>query len=1232
MKNACKYLACLVFLLAMPILAKAGADVVTMLSYTATATTGSWCPGSPVQINFMVCNDHPYGGQNGAVLITIESIAQFPIATAGYTNSSLSGQWFAMAGTGVINPPTHNNAVASSGGYKFTWTLGNWQCLTYTANITLPADMAYNTNYRIKITLDNNNVPQSDVGDQVVSFPFTTCTPSGSMSNLLKRVEGTASASQIMLYWLDYQFFNSTTDQVQDVLVDPCLTVLAEAPSPKTGAAATVSTSGSGTTITWDVPDAVATSAPTAYMSQGSLWVEVAVNGSCPSNLCNQGAIKGTGTGGTWLQPATAYECQVTGSANVQVTKREVNNATGLPFTGAAQPGDRVRYLLTYSLSGSGLKCFDQFDEYASGTYASAALPANMATNWAPAAGSTGTDQWSIKSDGGGDKYIQYACTGGCVGNNYAPLLWQGACASTGTNGTCASGTMVQVDVRIDGNSSNGDTGLVLRDNGLACPNEENYYLILSIDPFPSGNLMIQRNNKSPCNSSTNITWYGVTLTNTAGGVSPIGGVWYTIKVLEQPLGTFSLKEWQRGTAEPSNWQYTWTDPNPFLCTDANNGWKPGLAGQADLMSYDNFRVYSALSLTNARVWDSVPQGVTYQSASPPTNGSTPTVGGKGLLRWDFKTGYFGAVATNLLFEGSGTFTWVGQVTCADGVTTVLNSAMIQSDIPPIKYTSDTVSLALNCGTTPTNTPTSTNTPTATPTRTSTVTVTDTSTITASPTSTDTSTQTVTATDTSTATPTSTQTDTPTSTDTRTVTPTITVTDTATSTQSPGPSATNTDTPTGTSTATPTRTVTPTFTQTITDTDTRTATPTYTVTDTRTETSVNSPSDTPTSTPTRTVTPTATSTATRTATSTVTATSTQTVTATPTSTFTDTATVTPTRTSTVTRTDTPTITASPTITLTPVPMPFELTVTIYNSAGEIVRGLYSGPIQVLPTSINLSSSSSPDPNILATGGTLTLSLPGQLGPGGPTSLSWSGTNDQGQPVATGVYTFKLTMTDQYGHISTLDQQVTVMDTQGQNVLAVYNSAGEMVYREVLSRLPPSVVSFTVKAPSFVAAFDSGGHPLPGTGLLLTYRDADNKSYNYPWYGVGMDGQALSSGVYTVQLLRTVGSSSSILESRQVTLLRSGGQRVGGGTRVVPNPVMDGGKAVLSFAPSVGSTAQAQVYSLAGERVLIVSGPSTAGSLTLDTSRLGPGIYVVEFTKVQNGAVLVRTMIKVAVIR
>jgi hypothetical protein len=78
--------------------------------------------------------------------------------------------------------------------------------------------------------------------------------------------------------------------------------------------------------------------------------------------------------------------------------------------------------------------------------------------------------------------------------------------------------------------------------------------------------------------------------------------------------------------------------------------------------------------------------------------------------------------------------------------------------------------------------------------------------------------------------------------------------------------------------------------------------------------------------------------------------------------------------------------------------------------------------------------------------------------------------------------------------------------------------------------------------------------------------------------------------------------------------------------------MGGASATLLFQPSSGAIAQAQVFSLAAERVLVKSGPSESGSLMLDTSHLAPGIYVVEFTKVQNNAMLVRTQIKMAIIR
>jgi hypothetical protein len=111
----------------------------------------------------------------------------------------------------------------------------------------------------------------------------------------------------------------------------------------------------------------------------------------------------------------------------------------------------------------------------------------------------------------------------------------------------------------------------------------------------------------------------------------------------------------------------------------------------------------------------------------------------------------------------------------------------------------------------------------------------------------------------------------------------------------------------------------------------------------------------------------------------------------------------------------------------------------------------------------------------------------------------------------------------------------------------------------------------------------------------------------------------------------VGSSSSILESQQVTLIRRGAQMLGQ-AKVYPNPIMGSGKATLKFLPSAGAIAQAQVFDMASERVLIQSALSEAGSMTLDTSHLSPGVYVVEFTKKQNDSILVRQLIKIAIIK
>jgi len=1187
------------------------------------------CLGQTITLFATVLNtDYPTDGA-GQVDIKAEMVGSSSYPGCGTsTTTVLANRWWVVynstTGTTPATPATDYNSIGQGGnGYQIsglpsgnpTWSTEQIQVPILISNTAA----ALGSNYLMVYLKGNYVDPTSATGfDDEVCIPLnigsTGCAAPAPSGNLYKRVVGTAGNGNIMVYWLDYNFFNDTNLTITDA-IPACETILAYAPNPKDGSMPTPA----GNSITWTLPDASATSTPYPLESQGSVWVEVQVGAGCTYPLNNTA----TYAGANGLAGSSNTLSQDDGQ-NIILTKQEFDvNYNPISSASNVTKGAGINYVLQYNISGQVLKCFDPFN-YTAGT---ATPAANASPSWSTGGlwmadsqtGSQGATQWNIVSYSG-DRALQFIPVNT---NDYRCLFY--TCSAASAQVAACTNVEIISDVRLDDATNQGqDVGIWVQNDNATCAS--GYMLVLSGDAnagaAANSHMAIQRNNGT-CGSGC-CNWTGCCPTSTF-----FSGQWYTADVLETKPGVIYAKFWQRGTPEPVGWMLSYSDGTPLACPGASN--HIGLGGQGAKTEFDNFHVVVPVAVTNASVWDTVPASIGFQSTAPAATGQPGVGTSGGLIHWDFTGSNFGAIA-GVLYAGQGSFTWTGVAECPAG-SPVLNNGMIGGVIgaAAMQSSSNTVTLNINCGGTPTDTPTSTVTPTSTSTRT------PTPTYTATPTQTDTATQTDTVTQSDTPTPSSTQSDTPTQTDTATQTDTKTCTATQTDTVTIGPSPTDTVTSTvtptysATPTATDTRTATPTSTQTITFTATFTATPTSTITFTRTITPIATFTDTPTYTDTPSVTETPSSTSTQTVTSTITFTRTETVTATPTPTFSDTKTATDTRTETATRTASATVTVSPTITLTPVPMPFELTVTIYNSAGEMVRGLYNGPIAVLPTSINLSSSSSPDGNILATGGTLTLSLPGQLGASGSSSLAWNGTNDQSQPVSDGVYTFQLQMVDQYGHISTLDQQVTVMDTQGQNELAVYNSAGELVYRELLTRFNSSIVSFTVKHAAFVGAFDSSGSPLTGSGLQITYKDINDSPYADTWYGVGMDGQALSSGVYTVQLLRTVGTSTSILESQQVTLIRRGPQ-VGSGAHVAPNPIMGGGMAVLSFSPSIGAIAQAQVFSLASERVLIKSGPSESGQLAIDTSHLAPGVYVIEFTKVQNNSVIVRTLVKMAIIR
>jgi hypothetical protein len=543
------------------------------------------------------------------------------------------------------------------------------------------------------------------------------------------------------------------------------------------------------------------------------------------------------------------------------------------------------------------------------------------------------------------------------------------------------------------------------------------------------------------------------------------------------------------------------------------------------------------------------------------------------------------------------------------------------------------------CAGTPTNTPTRTATRTATPSPTATFTRTASPTPSATPTQSPTRTATLTPSPTPTPsdTPTQTLTRTPTSTASPTVTfsftpsPPFTATHTPTRTESFTPSDTPSQTPSRTATATPSATPTATlsFTESYTRTQTVTPSATPTVTPSITETTLFSPTFTPTWTDTPTATPSATQTSTFSPTQTYSFTPTATPTATPTQTFSYTATRTATPSVTLTYTDSPTVTVSPSITQTPIPVPFQLRVTVYNSAGERVRLLFDGSAAVLPTAITM------DRSVIRSGlDSVSLDLLGALSSGGST-VAWLGQNDSGQPVKGGMYYIKLEYQDPFGAVTTFTESLQVLEGKAGNRLDIFNSAGELVMRANFGGLTRTVTDLAMDSSVLAAAFKADGSAEGRIEGTVTLSDGSQEPFS--WDGRDMNGQPLASGTYTMLLVNET-QQGSVVVSKSVSIIRGADAGLSWDPILGPNPAPVAGHPVwgrklqLRYPPGELFTVNVSLYNQAGELVARGVDSSGSGSVWISYESAASGIYIAVLQgRLLSGAPY-RRVLKAAILR
>ena len=843
----------------------------------------------------------------------------------------------------------------------------------------------------------------------------------------------------------------------------------------------------------------------------------------------------------------------------------------GTPFTltksestaGPLTSGQMITYTLAYQYNGYSLKFSDSYDYDTAGS--SSSTGANI-TGYDGTTYSTGAGTWTVTAGSGGDNYLT-----GNGGGNY-PQLLRSNTTSAGSVTYCPYGGgavsiyTVEGDLEVDPNNpctKGCDASMV----AFTDCNQNAYLVSISVDPYPS-HFFIQKvsgANYVYNNGNTASSWVSTGLPAGPGDSYIVNsGEFYTVDATVQPDGTggvsFTLSIHPQGQSSPSL-TYSTDDKNisdlPFTaCGCGEVGWQT----DNSIDEFANLKVLAMDTITNGKLTDPIPPGVTYQGASTVNAGTTVTQStGANALTWTYPS--------IPPLTGTKAITWWGTVSCASGGTVTNTSYFNAASGLAAPVTSNAVTATVNCPTntptwTPTNTPTYTPTPTLTPTYTPTVT----------PTNTFTPTLTFTPTYTPTPTPTNTYTPTYTPTVTLTITPTYTPTVTPTWTWTPQFSPTPTDTFTPTLTFTPTNTITNTNTPTVTLTVTPTNTWTWTITVTDTFTPTPSFTFTPTPTPTLTVTPTWTPTLT--------------CTPTPTNTWTPSPTFTPT----VTPTFTPTITL--TVTPSPTPLGAVIEVGVYNSAGELV---FQFPVQNLPGQ-GLDVELAPNGPITSLNSSVTILVNGQ--PVG----TWNGVNADGTPVSNGQYYVKVDQSNS-GVVTSATQPIVVNRDLAHMTVNVYNEAGEIVAHLLTQTTdaPGTVISSVSLSTDVVQPHGSGSDSQvvikTGSGQVLAV-----------WNGCNDQGQALAGGTYYIEIddQTGVGDDSEITEP--VAVLAPSGN---GGVMVAePNEVPLSQPLVLFTDNDTTSvTLKVSVYDLDGELVKTLVGAPGSNQATWDSSYVASGFYI-----------------------
>jgi hypothetical protein len=301
-------------------------------------------------------------------------------------------------------------------------------------------------------------------------------------------------------------------------------------------------------------------------------------------------------------------------------------------------------------------------------------------------------------------------------------------------------------------------------------------------------------------------------------------------------------------------------------------------------------------------------------------------------------------------------------------------------------------------------------------------------------------------------------------------------------------------------------------------------------------------------------------------------------------------------------------------------MPFQLTIKIYNEAGELVRLLFSGESEGQPNQVSLSSGT------LASGSSsVSVNLGANDSVNGQGGLIWDGSNDQGQNVSPGIYYIQLTFKDPFGRLTSVTNPVQVLPGSSQSFVQIFNSAGELVYQEAETN---TAQAEAISGPnSFSPPSSNSGGP----DLQLEIKNGEGTWVPWSWNGRNSQGQIVASGNYLITV-SSVAPSGEVNVSKPITVIDGPLSFVDPAPEISVNPLTKGADLFVRYQVQSGNYADGSLFTLSGEKVKEVSDEGGSGTLDFGVPKAASGIYLIDFEYRQGSQLLERKILKLAIVK